>query len=77
MRSWGGIATWVVKYRNADTGKRDKRSLGEFVDLAPSQRYDAARRQAEEGFAHLSKGGSTEVVTVKQACENYVPPHTR
>lgn len=64
--------TWIARYRCADTGKRDKRSLGEFEDKAPSQRYDDAKRTAEAWFLHLGKGGSSEVVTVSGACKRYV-----
>lgn len=64
--------TWIAKYRDAETGQRDKRSLGDFADLTGALRYDAAKRAAEEWFTHLGKGGSSEAVTVKAACENYV-----
>jgi hypothetical protein len=42
-----------VRHRNADTGGRDKRSLGEFGELPPSQRYGAAKTAAEGWFTHL------------------------
>jgi hypothetical protein len=64
--------SWVARYRCADTGKRDKRSLGDFEDKVPSQRYDEAKRAAEAWFSHLGKGGSSEVVTVSAACMRYV-----
>lgn len=64
--------TWIAKYRDAETGHRDKRSLGDFAGLTPAQRYDAAKRAAEEWFAHLGKGGNAEAVTVMLACKNYV-----
>jgi len=64
--------TWVAKYRDAETGHRDKRSLGAFADLTASLRYDAAKRAAEGWFAHLGKGGTAEAITVKAACKNYV-----
>lgn len=64
--------TWVARYRSADTGKRDKRSLGEFDDKIPSQRFDEAKKAAETWFSHLGKGGSSEAVTVSMACKRYV-----
>jgi len=64
--------TWIAKYRDTETGHRDKRSLGAFTELAASLRYDAAKRAAEEWFVHLGKGGTAEAVTVKVACKNYV-----
>lgn len=63
--------SWLARYR-ADNGKQQKRSLGEFGELPPSQRFDAAKRVAEEWFLHLGKGGTTEAVTVRTACERYV-----
>ena len=45
----GSIGTWVARYGNADTGERDKRSLGGFGELPPSQRYSAAKAAAEHG----------------------------
>jgi integrase len=64
--------TWIARFRNAETGQREKRSLGEFEEMAASLRYDAAKTAAEEWFSHLGKGGASEVVTVKVACERYV-----
>jgi integrase len=63
--------TWLARYRD-DKGKQQKRSLGEFSEMPPSQRYDAAKRVAEQWFQHLGKGGTTEFVTVRIACERYV-----
>lgn len=63
--------TWLARYR-ADSGKQQKRSLGEFAEALPSQRFDVAKRAAEDWFKHLGKGGSVEKVTVRVACERYV-----
>ena len=64
--------TWIAKFRDADASRREKRSLGDFDHLPPSQRYDAARAAAEGWFKHLRKGGTGERVTVRMACEAYV-----
>lgn len=66
------VGSWVARYRDAETGERPKCSLGEFTELPPSERFGAAKRQAEEWFSHLGRGGSAETITVKVACENYV-----
>lgn len=63
--------TWLARFRD-DKGKQQKRSFGEYAELQPSRRFDAAKQAAEQWFAHLGKGGSTEVVTVRLACERYV-----
>ena len=66
------IGTWIARYRNADTGERDKRSIGEFAEVPPSQRYAAAKAAAEAWFSHLGRGGTTAPTSVKQACAMYV-----
>lgn len=63
--------TWLARFRD-DKGKQLKRSFGEYAEMPPSQRHDAAKRAAEQWFAHLGKGGSAESVTVRTACERYV-----
>ena len=64
--------TWIAKFRDADEDRREKRSLGDFDHLPPSQRHDAAKAAAEEWFKHLRKGGTGGKVTVRVACESYV-----
>jgi len=68
----GSIGTWVARHRNADTGTRDKRSLGEFAEVPAAQRYSTAKAAAEDWFKHLGQGGSNEATSVKSACANYV-----
>lgn len=63
--------TWLARFRD-DKGKQHKRSFGEYAEMPPSQRYDAAKRAAEQWFAHLGKGGNAETVSVRTACERYV-----
>lgn len=65
------IGTWVARYRNPDTGERDKRSLGAFATLPAHQRYAAAKAGAEIWFKHLSLGGTTTPTSVKDACAIY------
>lgn len=64
--------TWLARSRDPDSGKQRHLALGEFADLPPSKRYDAARRAADEWFARLRQGGGPKVVTVKQAGQHYV-----
>ncbi|GAB3390764.1 tyrosine-type recombinase/integrase [Lysobacter fragariae] len=66
-----GTGTWLARYHDADTGKKPGKSLGAFDNLPPSERFDAAKKDAEEWFRHLSHGGSTEEPTVKEACATY------
>ncbi|HEX9434523.1 MAG TPA: integrase, partial [Burkholderiales bacterium] len=62
--------TWLARiYR--DEGYEYK-PLGDFAQLEPGERFDAAKVAAEEWFRHLDHGGSTARATVKVACEAYV-----
>ena len=63
---------WVARYRDENTGKAVWRSLGALDEISSSDRYDAAVKATEVEFAHLDGGGSTEVLTVAQACARYV-----
>jgi len=67
----GKSGTWVARYYDPDTRKRKFRSLGDYGNLSAKERFAAAKREAEDWFRHLSYGGSTEDVTVQQACERY------
>lgn len=66
-----GMGTWLARYHDADTGRKPGKSLGTFDSLSPSERFDAAKKEAEEWFKHLSHGGSNEELTVKEACATY------
>lgn len=64
--------TWLARHRDPDSGKQAQHPLGEFADLAPGARFDAATKAAREWFTHLGKGGRKEPLTVREACDNYV-----
>src|SRR5688572_12065127 len=64
--------SWVARCRDEGTQKQHKRSLGTFDALPPSRRYDAAKAEAESWFKHLGMGGTTGIVTVRRACEDYI-----
>jgi len=40
--------------------------------MPPHLRFDAAKKAAEAWFSHLSRGGSADTLTVREACEEYV-----
>lgn len=67
----GGQGVWVARFNDVSTGKKPGKSLGDFGALPPGDRYDAAKAAAEEWFRHLALGGSTEDLTVEQACARY------
>lgn len=64
--------TWIAQVYDSATRKQTRRSLGAFDGLPAHQRYDAAKKSAEAWFAHVGMGGSTDVVTVREACAQYV-----
>ena len=66
------VGSWISVYRDANSNKRTKHSLGDFSQLPASQRYDAAKQYADAWFNHLGRGGSPEVFTVQTACEKWV-----
>lgn len=63
---------WWARSRDPDTGKQRFQSFGSLESALPGQRFDAAVKLAREWFEHLGQGGSTEVVTVRAACERYL-----
>jgi site-specific recombinase XerD len=62
--------TWIARAKIGD--RYHQKPLGDFAELDPSQKFDAAASLAAQWFRHLDLGGSTEKITVQQACANYV-----
>jgi integrase len=66
----GAIGTWLARFNDGE--RYHYQPLGDFGTLPEKERFDAAKRAAEEWFRHLDVGGSTSRSTVKAACEVYV-----
>lgn len=66
------IGTWSARMLDTETGKQKAHPLGDFGDLPPSERFDAAMKAAVAWFRHRDGGGSIETVTVADACKRYV-----
>jgi site-specific recombinase XerD len=67
----GSPGTWLAKAWDGE--KYPQKALGDFANLAEEQRYSTALAEATKWFHdHLDKGGSTEAINIKAACENYV-----
>lgn len=64
--------SWLAQAYDAATQKQTRRSLGSFDHLPAHQRFDGAKKAAEVWFHHIGRGGSTDTMTVRQACEQYV-----
>ncbi len=61
-----GTGTWIARWRNEEGGQKYH-----AIGSTPSVGYDAAVKAARQWFAQC-KGGSTEVITVEEACRRYV-----
>jgi integrase len=68
----GSLGTWLARWRDETSGKQHYSALGEFEQLPPSDRRDAAMKAAEEWLKHVGAGGSTEAMTVVKVCAAYV-----
>ena len=62
--------TWITRYRNEDGGHLYE-SLGELSDYEDAERFEVACRKAQEWITKC-RGGISEVVTVKTACDDYL-----
>lgn len=64
------LGTWLARFYDGE--KYQWKALGDFAPVAEDDRYQAAKKAAEEWFEHLEGGGSPKSCTVKAACEAYV-----
>lgn len=71
----GKGGTWIARFYDRETGRKPTRSLGDFGHLPPNERFTAASAEAREWFKHLSGGGASDPITVRQACERYAKDH--
>lgn len=70
----GGAGTWIARAYDADAGKYRLKSLGDFGNLLPNERFTAAKREAEKLAALIEAGGEVrrKVETVADACREYL-----
>lgn len=68
----GAGGTWSARMLDESTGKQKRHPLGDFGDRPDSERFDAAMKAATAWFRHRDAGGSTEVLTVGEACKRFV-----
>lgn len=66
----GSDGTWLARFYDGE--KYHQKPLGDFGTIEEKDRFDAAKREAEEWFSHAELGGSTKPGTVRSACEDYV-----
>lgn len=64
--------SWVLRTQEEKTGGKKYKALGTFSALPDHQRYDAAIKTARTHLAHIEQGGSTDTITVGEACNRLV-----
>lgn len=69
-----GVGTFVCKFHEPGL-PRIIHSLGDFANLSQNKRFSAAKQATETWFDHVSAGGSTQAVTVREVCERYAATH--
>ena len=55
--------TWLARRRDKRTGDQVRKPLGKFDELPDAERYDAARKGAEEWFEHLAAAAGLPAAT--------------
>ena len=71
-KSTGVDGTWLAQAYDSSTQKQTRQSYGKLDHLPAHQQFDAAKKMAEAWFEHLGRGGSTKIITVRNACTKYV-----
>ena len=66
------LGNWIARVYVGGSEKYNYEPLGDFADKLEKERFDVAKKRAEEWFRHLDMGGSTDGGTVARACEVYV-----
>lgn len=67
--------SWSARAYDPATQKQLYSALGEFSSLPPSERFNAASEAARKWFQHLDGGGTSEAITVGDACKQYAAIH--
>lgn len=68
----GKLGTWIARYSDTITGKKPTLALGDFAELTGAERFNAAKKKADEWFDHLRRGGSTEARTFGEAIAPFI-----
>ena len=66
------VGTWIARFWEPVQSKKPMKTLGDFSDIPKGERFNAARKAAEEWFTHLGRGGKTGKFTVTDICAEYV-----
>jgi integrase len=63
---------WMARYWDAATDKLLYHAIGTLEALAPAERFDEAKRQADDWFRRVGAGAVVTIRTVEDACRAYV-----
>jgi integrase len=63
---------WMARYWDASADKLIAHALGTLEQHAPADRFDEARRQANDWFSRVGSGADLTIRTVEEACRMYV-----
>jgi integrase len=64
--------TWNIWYRDPHTKEVIRRSMGDLAHIPNSERFTFALKEAQKLIGHFSAGGSISLITVGEACKQYV-----
>lgn len=67
-----GEGSWIAKWRDPATGKREYNALGTIIDSGKPSAFEQARKLANQWFDKLDHGGSAKALTVQDAVDGYL-----
>ena len=70
--SLGASGTWLAQAYDEVSRKQVRKALDIPDDIPQSKRFDEAVKAARAWFEHIDAGGGTKVLTVRDACRDYV-----
>lgn len=63
---------WMARYWDPVADKLHYQAIGTLEELPPADRFDEARRRAEDWFRRVAGGADLTIRTVEEACRAYV-----
>lgn len=70
--SKNSTGNWLARSYESHTNKKPQKSLGSFLDLPDSLRFEAAQKAAQTWFVHIGRGGAYQEVAIQDVCNNYI-----
>ena len=77
----GGAGTWVARANDEEQGGYRFKALGSFAEKPSSERFAAAKQEAEAFAVEVERGGIADdgdkIETVADACRQFAKPSRR